>query len=195
LANPIDPKEPFRIEIRIDRASLRRALILGGSLILFVGVGTAIAVPVTFSDGNVLTSAQLNSNFGNLEQRMTSVEQRLTDKGKYSIGATYCGATAANYTGNIGGYVAGKTLCQATCANSGTAHMCVTEEILRSVATGVTVPYGWYSSGALNGNAGSTQRDCQQWSTADSGELGPAYLVYGLFTSYCNTSQPVLCCD
>jgi len=81
-----------------------------------------------------------------------------------------------------------------TRGNSRTAHTCVTEELLRSVATGVSVPYGWYSSGSFNGPTGTTQRDCQQWNGADSGELGAAYLVYGLFTSDCNTSQ-VRCCD
>ncbi len=189
-------KEPIRIEIRIDRASARRAIVIAGSIVLLATAGgVGFAVPVTFADGNVLTAAQLNNNFSNLEQRLTAVERRLNGSGKYSMGATYCGATATSYTGNLGGYVTGKGLCEATCGGSRSAHMCVTEEVLHSVATGMTVPYGWYSSGTFNGQSGTTQRDCGKWSSNTPGDLGAAYSQYGLFTAGCDYSQPVLCCD
>lgn len=195
LAAERHSKEPIKIEIRIDRATVRRSIVVGGTLILFAAIGAAVAVPVTFSDGNVLTASQLNANFGNLEQRMAAAEKRLTGDGKYSLGAGFCGATSTSTAGNLGGYPAGKTLCQTTCGNSSTAHMCTTEEVLRTVSTGVTLPYGWYSSGAFQGASGSTQHDCQQWTSSNGAEMGSAYLVYGLFTSYCSTVQPVLCCD
>lgn len=195
MATEKQPREPIRIEIKIDRATVRRSIVVGGTLVLFAVIGAAVAVPVTFSDGNVLTSAQLNANFSNLEQRMAAAEKRLSGNGKYTIGGGYCGATATGTAGNLGGYAAGKALCETTCGNSSTAHMCTTEEVLKAVSTGVTLPYGWYSSGAYQGNSGSTQHDCQQWTSSNGGEMGSAYLVYGLFTSYCNAVQPVLCCD
>jgi hypothetical protein len=189
-----DPRDQLRVEISISRTTLRRAVMLGGALILFIGIGAALAVPVTFSDGTVLSAAQLNSNFANLEQRMAAAEKRLTDNGKYSIGANYCAATATSVTGNIGGYVAAKALCVTACGASPTAHMCVTEELLRSLQTGVTVPNGWFSAGTPT-SSGSTQPDCEHWSSAESSNQGAASTVYGLLDSYCNTSQPILCCD
>ncbi|HVU02921.1 MAG TPA: hypothetical protein VHE30_14275 [Polyangiaceae bacterium] len=87
-----DKKDAVRVELRIDRASARRALFVGVTLVV-VGVGAKIgfAVPVTFSDGNVLTAKQLNDDFSDLDQRITAAGKhgdvsgtRL--KGKYILG-------------------------------------------------------------------------------------------------------------
>src|SRR5881394_1608404 len=85
------PTNPIRIQFRIDRASVRRALVVGGSLVLFAVAGVTFAVPVTFTDGNVLTAQQLNDNFADLEQRIATEANHDTAgtrlKGKYLLGA------------------------------------------------------------------------------------------------------------
>jgi hypothetical protein len=67
-------REPIRIEIRIERQTVRRVLMLGGFLVGLVGVGVAIALPVTFSDGEVLTAKQLNDSFMQIDSRLTALE-------------------------------------------------------------------------------------------------------------------------
>jgi microcystin-dependent protein len=67
------PKDPIRIEIQLDRASVRRGLVVGAALLTFLGVGVAAAVPVTFESNKPLTAAQLNQNFTALE---TAINER-----------------------------------------------------------------------------------------------------------------------
>jgi hypothetical protein len=54
------------------------------------------AVPTTFQDGQVLKTADLNSNFGDLETRVAALEafkSSVTKGGTYSVGSTICGLT------------------------------------------------------------------------------------------------------
>jgi hypothetical protein len=78
-------RKPFRIVFRIDRASVRRALILAGALVLFAIAGVSFAVPVSFSDGNVLTAEQLNDDFTNVEQRLSALESKLGTGERYVV--------------------------------------------------------------------------------------------------------------
>jgi hypothetical protein len=64
--------KPAKIQFHLDRASARRILIVAGSLILLAITGVTLAVPVTFSDGNVLTAKQLNDNFADIDQRLSA---------------------------------------------------------------------------------------------------------------------------
>jgi len=65
----------MNITIEIKPGTVKRLLAIAGGLALIAGVVTvANAVPVSFSDGNVLTAAQLNANFTDLETRVAALE-------------------------------------------------------------------------------------------------------------------------
>ena len=133
-----DPKDTFHFEIHIDRTSMRRGLVVGGTLLLMSGAGVALAVPTTFKDGDTLTAAALNQNFTNLESRVATLEMsntRQTQSGKYSTGAVYCGETV-NTPGDLSslsavgaGYAKAKAVCEVVAGCSPTAHVCTLDEI------------------------------------------------------------------
>jgi hypothetical protein len=83
----------MRISIDISKAATKRLLVLG--VTFFVGATALIvnAVPVTFSDGNVLTAAQLNQNFADVENKTPTVTawQAYTPLIKRSDGSTAAG--------------------------------------------------------------------------------------------------------
>lgn len=87
----LNRRDGIRIEIHVERRSVRRALVVGGTLILFAAAGVSFAVPVTFSDGDVLTAKQLNDNFEDLERQVAAVGGGNTAgnrlKGKFYLGA------------------------------------------------------------------------------------------------------------
>ncbi len=51
--------DPIRIEIRIDRRTARRALVVAAVLAVSVTAGVGLAVPTTFQDGQILKAADL----------------------------------------------------------------------------------------------------------------------------------------
>jgi hypothetical protein len=121
----------------------------------------------------------------------------------YSVGATqYCGITTTSFTGNIGGNDGAKQQCELTCG-SPTAHMCLGDELVRSVAVGATLPSAqmWYSSGVggivTSGGSAVTVSDCDGWTTAVSNTDGAYWAanIHGPYVEGCNTSSPLACCD
>lgn len=66
-------------------------LVVSGSLVLLAVAGASMAVPVTFSDGNVLNAQQLNDNFADLEQKLAALagsnKSGTRLKGKYLLGS------------------------------------------------------------------------------------------------------------
>src|SRR5262245_48823810 len=63
------------IKIEVKPGTAKRVLTIAGGLALIAGlVAVANAVPVTFTNGSVLTADQLNSNFGDLEDRVAALE-------------------------------------------------------------------------------------------------------------------------
>jgi len=69
--------------------------------------------------------------------------------GSYSVGATtFCGVSAMSYTGGgVGGYAGAKKICESAC-KSPSAHMCTSEELIRSTAIGIAMPDNlWFSTG------------------------------------------------
>jgi hypothetical protein len=68
----------MNITIDVKQGAVKRALALAGGLAVIGGVvAIAHAVPTMFQDGQVLTAAQLNENFADLEERVGTLE---TDK-------------------------------------------------------------------------------------------------------------------
>lgn len=65
----------MNITIDVKHGAVKRALALAGGIAVIGGVvAIAHAVPTMFSNGDVLTAAQLNGNFADLEDRMVSLE-------------------------------------------------------------------------------------------------------------------------
>ncbi|HVW25506.1 MAG TPA: hypothetical protein VHC69_09055 [Polyangiaceae bacterium] len=63
---------------------MRRALVLAAAAIAVVA-GISLAVPVTFSDGNVLGAKQLNDDFASVEQRLSALEARTGTGSRYTV--------------------------------------------------------------------------------------------------------------
>jgi formylglycine-generating enzyme required for sulfatase activity len=64
----------MKVTIELAPGTVKRALILGGGLLMMGAAALALAVPVTYSEGSVLTAKSLNDNFANVEQRLAALE-------------------------------------------------------------------------------------------------------------------------
>lgn len=166
-------------------------------LAILIAFGGAVdAAGPTFAAGEPLSAAKLNSALGDADARLTKLEARLSGAGKFSAGGMYCGSTLGATPGDMSGlggdkgYAAAKSACQATCDKSPTAHMCTTDEIMRSAAVGVSMKSGWFASGD------PYYTDCAGFSS--TGGAGSAWITSGaprVASQTCATSSPVLCCD
>jgi hypothetical protein len=180
---------------------LRKAIAYGAPIVGVLAVaGIALAAPHHWSTNDPLTATDLNG-----------LNVLTNGSTQYSIGATkYCGQsqdpTAGKFfLGGQTGYAASKALCQAAtaCGSSSTAHMCASEEIVRSRSLGISVPMGWYSTGTLSLppmgiGTGYTVDDCKGWTTSAAGnDLGATWSTGSDFpgAQFCNNMFPVLCCD
>jgi hypothetical protein len=197
-----DQKDPIRIEIRIERAAVRRGLFVIGFVALLAFAGLAFAVPVSFVKDTTLSADDLNQDFVNLEGRMAALESfkaQATSNGTYNLGAKYCGATATKFTGNLGGYAGAKAACVSTCANSPTAHMCLPNELVQTEAVGTATPAdGWYSMGTYSAdNVGYLYNDCNGWTSNATSLAGAVWDGAGKRPSgvICGNSEPILCCN
>jgi len=105
----------------------------------------------------------------------------------------YQGLSTAASDGNAGGYREANLLCPAG------QHVCTAEEIIRSIACGVTLPSsgsGWVSGGPPGFTAAAN--DCAGWMTNDPGALGRIWV----FTetggrgaqTLCDSSIGFTCC-
>lgn len=194
-----------------ERARLRRVATAAVVLAcLTVGIAAA-APPMTFSSGEELKSTKLNDNFREIDARLTTLETkkaRATNPKtgrSVSIGATYCGATPSPVTGSaIGGYDKAAAACQAAvgCAGSATAHMCTSDEVVRSRMIGLEIPSTWYSTGSNGMSFYNTTEhalnDCAEWSTALPNQLGAQWNAGGSGGpgyAGCSSAAPIACCD
>jgi hypothetical protein len=182
---------------------LRRALAFGVPIVVIAfAVTVVIAAPQQWQTNDVLQASALNS---------LSV---VTSNGsRYSVGATkYCGASPSATLGTISygaatGYAAAKKICETapSCGNSATAHMCTSEELVRSTALGMRIQVGWFATGALaeyfpgSGTTTFVSNDCNGYMTLVDTNNNPFYGALWSGTSatwyICSLSQPVLCCD
>lgn len=180
---------------------LRRAIAWAVPLLAIVGGGTwVLASPTKFSQGQVLSHAALQS-----------LNIATNGNAHYSVGATlYCGQTAATFPGQIdktNGYSVAAAQCQTVSGCSVTAHMCTSEELVRSTAVGIVIApmqAGWYATGEArvvaldNQNNPIVSADCagytdsgQPFSNSDMGSIWSG--TPSLDT--CQHSHPILCCD
>jgi len=196
----------MRITIDVTPGSARRLAIVGATLLVLgvAAVSHAVPVPIpdSFTTGLPLTAKQLTSNFDAVEIRLAALEAAKpvsTRNGKrYTVGATYCGKSAATTggitSGQLTGYAAAKAQCEAVCGTD-TAHLCGGDELTHSNAVGLAPPVGWYSSPVPLVLQGEIYHDCTGFTSGDltygSVWAGP----YPSLIQRCNSSNPLLCCD
>ena len=203
----------MRLTIEIKPGTVRRVAVLGATFAIIGAAAIAYAVPIpylVFQSKKTLGAAQLTDNFSNIEGRLSNVESRLaaletfqskaTNAGKYGVGATFCGSTLAGtdgkfMEGSATGYAAAKLKCEAVPTCSSSAHMCTTDEIVRSASLGKMVPTGWYSAGVRIAVQGEFAVDCLGWTNNDPAYAGIAWGGKFPSTTGCNSKILALCCD
>jgi hypothetical protein len=193
------------VDLSARQKKIIRAGVVTGAVIAALGLGLAIAAPHQWSTNDPLKATDLNG---------LNVVSYASDAGtaSYSVGATkFCGATTTTFTGALGGYAGAKQQCQGTCSTP-TAHMCLTDELIRSQALGVDLSTvsGWYAAGGYvltSAPAGFIQSDCGGSGTTAAGYTqttsnDPSYTLYGAVwegnefdSEKCTTSHPIMCCD
>jgi hypothetical protein len=189
----------YVVDLEIPARVKRWGLRIGIPAALVVGAGALAyaSVPKTWNSNDVLLASDLNNDFAALDRKARFVGS--TDAGvSYSVGfTTYCGSTTQT-TPSLGGYVLTKAACQSACGGSGSAHLCSTEETLRSVEVGLSVPSGWVQQGDPIASGSYQIQDCEGFQTAQAASYGAywAALPAGeMSISPCSTAMSALCCD
>lgn len=161
-------------------------------------------VKTDFQPNGVISAGEFNTNFTNLMNKtnelVTDVDAN-TDKvtlgGTYSVNATFKGVTTNFFDGaGVGGYAGAKTKCESL-LSSPTAHMCTVEELVRSVATGVSFPAGghWYA-GDRGEAGGLTINDCDSYTSNNASMRGPHVTDGRIHDSgTCEVPNQIACCD
>jgi hypothetical protein len=198
----------INIRVKLDAPTgwQRRVLLYVVTPVALVAATAAVAratLDTTWiADGKPVSSSKLQSNLTELDTRLKTVEgfqSRATGNGSYSVGAVFCGATAATDGKITNGYAGAKTLCQAACANAPSAHMCTSEELVRTQQRGVLITQaaGWYARGVHSTNGSGPVRDCQGWTNNAGTDLASAWEtpLGPVGVAVCSSSFPVLCCD
>lgn len=186
------------VDLELSPATKRLAIFSGIALSAIVLAG---AVPYTFSTGDVLSSKAVNDDFANLDSRISSGRTVVTnDAGvSYSVGYTlYCGATAAVTgaitSGSKTGYAGAKAQCETVPGCSPSAHMCSSEEIVRTTEMGTITASGWIATGVVAPVTGPVD-DCQGWTIGDNTQQAGAWTGNFMGWVPCNTPEKILCCD
>jgi hypothetical protein len=144
----------------------------------------------------------INANFTSVDQRLAAVEtfqSQATHAGAYSLGAVYCGRTVNTEgtisSGTASGYAAAKAQCASITGCSASAHMCTTEEMVRSGQLGVSIPTAnaWISAGMIV--QGTLDNDCNGWTSNAMTYIGSVWAGGTPQANYCNTPLPIACCD
>jgi hypothetical protein len=130
--------------------------------------------------GQPVVATDLANSLNQLDQRTPGV---------------YCGATTNSYTGNLNGYGNADSLCGGV-AGCSSAHMCTAQELVRSAASGKTIPVGWYSTGEEHSdNTGTYVDDCDGWTNGTSSTTAGAQWDTHASAAVCTSQNEVLCCN
>jgi hypothetical protein len=173
-------------------------LVLAGAFALLAAMALPADASITnFNAGDPLSAATMNANFSDLNGRVTQLQTgrvvATINSKSFSIGATiYKGVTSTSYTGSqVNGYSGAKTLCETAIA-SPSAHMCSSDEVGRSVQSGLALQSGWYETATYAYVPTLDVFDCSGWTstTADA-----AWWNGHPSADACATAHPLLCCD
>lgn len=189
----------INLELSATQKRVVRAIVITAVAFGAAGIGLAMASPHQFDAGETLQAADLNG-----------LNVARTDAGSYSVSATlYCGATSQSASGDLSGltasglgYARAKHACEAVAGCGVTAHMCTSEEVVRSGALGLNVPApgGWYSTGSDAVTSTQHNNDCNGWTssvgTSFSGMTWQGNGANGAaIATSCGSANPILCCD
>lgn len=135
-----------------------------------------------------------------VEADRTSRHTVSTDAGSISVGGIWCGYSdpktgTITAPGGLTGYRAAKVLCETVSGCTRTAHMCTTDEMIRTTSLGVMVT-GWYARGSMALHNSSTfASDCGGY-TLQTGAVGSVWAGNVPGNADClTTMHPILCCD
>jgi hypothetical protein len=148
-------------------------------LVFALPIAAYAGLPYTFTNGSVADATQVNANFA--AATIASVGSRQISGGPTQI----CG-TAPPSTGSMGGYAGAKAACVTACGGSTTAHMCSSDEIVRTASIAGLVTSGWFATGTSN--------DCSGW-TSTSGNGTTLNNPWTPTLTACSTSTSVICCN
>lgn len=175
---------------------LRKAIAYGAPIVgVLVVAGIALAAPHQWKTNDPLAATDLNG-----------LNVLTNGSTHYSVGATsFCGLSATQTNGNIigastPGYGGAKAMCEASpgCKMSPSAHMCTSEELVRSRALGITLSNGWYSTGTWVNATNMNVDECDGWTNSTATNLFGAYWGTGPDrpgADFCSSMHFVLCCD
>jgi hypothetical protein len=209
-SDPVEEGRPLRSaeRWRHTRTSLQRGrlrVVAGAVGALLVGTGLARADVFVFEPEKKLTAQQLNDSFAALQQQLAELRAKsivVRNGRSFSVGATFCGTTAptkgAFAVGETSGYAAAKSSCEKSACGSDSAHMCSSEEVVRSRQAGLLVTDGWYSSGTfveVEDPANEPVHDCYGWTRDTADVNGPFWTDNHGVASGCDAARPILCCD
>jgi hypothetical protein len=214
----------MNLTISLSPDTLKRLLVL---IVTAGGVVTASLayadLEYAFNGGEKLTAKALDGNFKSLDGRVgalqtghSALEKRvaaieamrgmppviLDQAGEgYSVGGTYQVRTepvsGAITLGTLKGYRAANLKCKKTAA-SDSAHMCSSEEVVRSRQRGKEVESGWYTTGAyvlLQDPGLEALNDCGGWIVGTDNVNGAYWTGSGGLWLSCDKPTPILCCD
>jgi len=153
----------MKITFDVKPGTPKRVLTIAGGLALIVGiVAVASAVPITFSNGSVLTAEQLNMNFSDLEGRVAALEagpHTRVETGNHT--GTFTDGTWSLHTGT-GGRNANYSVVFATpfpttptvtlglnYVEGGNGNI-LGISVSNVTTTGFTITYGTYSTATVN---------------------------------------------
>lgn len=126
------------------------------------------------------------------------------DGGTISVGGVFCGLagpTSGTITapGGLTGYRAAKVLCEAAPGCTRTAHMCTTDEVIRTTALGVSLPEsGFYARGAMALHSQAQAiwtNDCNGYTDAVNSVASVWSPVGFAGNADCASMAKILCCD
>lgn len=201
-------KIDIRFEIPSVLARFARIVIAPGILLGTAALAYA-AVPNTFKNGDALDAAPLNANFVALDTRVDGIEKgAVAGSSSISPSAVYTGLTDPLVGAAIGGYRGAKLKCEVKFGTA--AHMCSTEEMIRSMQLGLTVPVPTEGAFRIAGNFSTHSEagtltvlcDCLAYTASTSGQAGVTYVgnawggggVPAPGVAACDVAYPIGCC-
>jgi hypothetical protein len=166
------------------------------------GQNAALQSEITASQNSI---SDLQGQLTALQNSVTALQAwqaQATTDGEYSLGATYCGDTAATLgsfsgPGTLTGYASARGQCQQVSGCSTTSvHMCTADEIARTRQLNISIPTGWYTTGIAAEAPPGEATECNGW-TINTGGVGSIWQSNGqpAQTTCYTTAYPILCCN
>lgn len=124
------------------------------------------------------------------------------DGGTISVGGVFCGLAGPTTgvitrPGGLTGYRAAKVACESAPGCSPTAHMCMTDEMIRTTALGIALPEsGLYARGGMAlHNSTSFANDCNGYTDGVNSVASVWSPVGFAGNADCAQMTKILCCD